>query len=152
MMYFHRYGFITDFFEKRMNQSQGKDGIYESHFDDDDMFEICKRNDFVASIWKNNERFRTSRILYSPNMCMVIFQFRLCFSVINDPDKNDPNLFASNKIVTAKYSWWSFLFIFLYENFNPLVKFANFYFLCIAVLEVFYHCFIFIFSVLGLFH
>ena len=56
-----------------MNQSQGKDGIYESHFDDDDMFEICERSDFVANIWKNSMRFRISKLLYSLNMCMVIF-------------------------------------------------------------------------------
>lgn len=59
-------------------------------------------------------------------------------SLINEAAKNEVFEFADNKIITSKYTWWNFLFIFLYENFNPLVKFANFYFLCVAILEVLY--------------
>lgn len=44
--------------------------------------------------------------------------------------------FASNEVITSKYTWWNFLFIFLYENLNPLNKFANFYFVCVAICEV----------------
>ena len=43
--------------------------------------------------------------------------------------------FASNEVITSKYTWWNFLFIFLYENLNPLNKFANFYFVCVAICE-----------------
>ena len=57
-------------------------------------------------------------------------------SVINDAEANAGQNFATNKVITSKYTWWNFIFIFLYENLNPLNKFANFYFVCVAICEV----------------
>ena len=73
-------------------------------------------------------------------LCIIRFLDHVTISVINDNSKNDPALFSDNKIITSKYTWWNFIFIFLFENFNPLVKFANFYFLCVAILEVLMVC------------
>ena len=44
--------------------------------------------------------------------------------------------FATNEVVTSKYTFWSFLPLFLWENLNPWNKFANFYFVCVAICEV----------------
>ena len=60
-------------------------------------------------------------------------------SILNNADGNLDKGFASNTIITSKYSWWNFLILFLYENLNPFNKFANFYFVCVAVLEVITH-------------
>ena len=56
--------------------------------------------------------------------------------MVNDAEANLDKGFASNKVITSKYTWWNFLFLFLYENLNPFNKFANFYFLCVAICEV----------------
>lgn len=44
--------------------------------------------------------------------------------------------FKSNFIKTSKYEWWNFFPKFLFEEFNPYLKFANCYFLIIAGLQV----------------
>lgn len=56
--------------------------------------------------------------------------------IINNAEANEAQHFASNQVITSKYTWWNFLFIFLYENLNPFNKFANFYFVCVAICEV----------------
>lgn len=43
--------------------------------------------------------------------------------------------FPDNKIKTSKYEWYTFLFLFLAEEFNPNTKVANCYFLFIAALQ-----------------
>ena len=59
-------------------------------------------------------------------------------SQIKNPDANVDKGFSNNEVITSKYTWWNFLFIFLYENLNPFNKFANFYFVCVAICEVTY--------------
>ena len=49
---------------------------------------------------------------------------------------NNLKLLSNDEVITSKYTWWNFIFIFLYENLNPLNKFANFYFVCVAICEV----------------
>lgn len=44
-------------------------------------------------------------------------------------------LFCSNFIKTSKYELWSFLPLFLLEEFNPITKIANCYFLVIAGMQ-----------------
>lgn len=56
--------------------------------------------------------------------------------VINNPEANAAGNFANNEVVTSKYTALNFIPLFLYENLNPVNKFANFYFLCVACLEV----------------
>ena len=43
--------------------------------------------------------------------------------------------FVDNRIKTSKYEPWTFLVLFLLEEFNPYTKVANLYFLCIAILQ-----------------
>jgi magnesium-transporting ATPase (P-type) len=43
--------------------------------------------------------------------------------------------FCSNVIVTHKYEWYSFLPLFLLEEFNPFTKLAHIYFLFISILQ-----------------
>jgi hypothetical protein len=47
--------------------------------------------------------------------------------------ENDRKKYVSNKISTAKYQWWNFLFKNLFEQFMRL---SNFYFLGISLLQV----------------
>lgn len=68
--------------------------------------------------------------------CNGLFSSSLYGRIINQADENVKQGFASNKVITSKYTWWNFIFLFLYENLNPFNKFANFYFLCVAVCEV----------------
>lgn len=56
--------------------------------------------------------------------------------VVNDTKANEDQGFATNEVITSKYMWWNFLPIFLWENLNPFNKFANFYFVCVAICEV----------------
>ncbi len=44
--------------------------------------------------------------------------------------------FRDNKVKTSKYEWYSFVPLFLLEEFNPRVKVANVYFLIIAALQM----------------
>lgn len=44
--------------------------------------------------------------------------------------------FFPNMVRTSKYKFYSFLPIFLWEEFNPAAKIANVYFIFIAVLQV----------------
>ena len=55
---------------------------------------------------------------------------------MNDVDRNVDCDFASNTIITSKYTLLNFIPLFLWENLNPWNKFANFYFVCVAILEV----------------
>lgn len=56
--------------------------------------------------------------------------------MINDPESNsDPIIFCPNTIITSKYTWYNFLPLFLLINLNPITKFANFYFVIVAVLQ-----------------
>ena len=57
-------------------------------------------------------------------------------SVLNNEEANMDQGFAANEVVTSKYTFWSFLPLFLWENLNPWNKFANFYFVCVAICEV----------------
>lgn len=59
--------------------------------------------------------------------------------VINNPEANSAGNFATNELVTSKYTALNFIPLFLYENLNPVNKFANFYFLCVACMEVAIH-------------
>ena len=43
--------------------------------------------------------------------------------------------FVSNMVRTAKYEYYNFLPMFLWEEFNPATKIANVYFLFIAALQ-----------------
>ena len=43
--------------------------------------------------------------------------------------------FCNNIIITHKYEWYSFLPLFLLEEFNPLTKLAHIYFLFISILQ-----------------
>jgi phospholipid-translocating P-type ATPase (flippase) len=43
--------------------------------------------------------------------------------------------FRNNFVKTSKYEWYNFLFKFLMEEFNPMTKMANVYFLLVAVLQ-----------------
>lgn len=102
---------------------------------------ICK---ISCSLWLSVNMWKTVRIMsivmkaFLQRKCIHIIWNTSSYRIINDTSKNDSSIFADNVITTSKYTWWSFLFIFFYENFNPLIKFANFYFLCVAVLEVSY--------------
>ncbi|KNC84425.1 hypothetical protein SARC_03353 [Sphaeroforma arctica JP610] len=51
---------------------------------------------------------------------------------INDSIANEGEVFCTNYVTTAKYTWWSFLPIFLYEQFS---RYANMFFLFIAVIQ-----------------
>lgn len=42
---------------------------------------------------------------------------------------------GGNRVTTTRFTWWNFAFLFLYEQFDPRHKFANFYFLIICVLQ-----------------
>lgn len=55
---------------------------------------------------------------------------------MNDACRNVDSGFASNAIITSKYTFLNFIPLFLWENLNPWNKFANFYFVCVAILEV----------------
>ena len=55
---------------------------------------------------------------------------------MNDACRNVDSGFASNEIITSKYTFLNFIPLFLWENLNPWNKFANFYFVCVAILEV----------------
>lgn len=44
--------------------------------------------------------------------------------------------FCNNSIKTSKYEWYSFLGKFLMEEFNPMVKIANCYFILISSMQV----------------
>ena len=49
----------------------------------------------------------------------------------------EPNpLTASNSIKTALYTWWSFPTIGVLELLYPWKKFANFYFLCVGMIQM----------------
>ena len=52
---------------------------------------------------------------------------------INDSIKNSTKKFLHNGVTTAKYQWYSFLPIFLFEQFS---KYANVFFLFIAIIQV----------------
>ena len=55
---------------------------------------------------------------------------------INDEQENAKSKFASNNVITSKYTLWNFLPKFLFENLNPRYKFANFYFVIAGILQV----------------
>ena len=42
---------------------------------------------------------------------------------------------GGNRVTSTRFTWWNFVFLFLYEQFDPRHKFANFYFLVICVLQ-----------------
>jgi hypothetical protein len=46
----------------------------------------------------------------------------------NDADANDDADYADNTVVTSRYTWYSFVPLFLFEQFS---RFANFYFLVV---------------------
>jgi phospholipid-transporting ATPase len=52
---------------------------------------------------------------------------------VNDRTLNQTSKFVSNYVSTAKYSVYSFLFKFLYEQFS---KYANVFFLITAAIQV----------------
>ena len=54
---------------------------------------------------------------------------------INDPIKNETSKFLHNRITTGKYNVLTFLPIFLWEQFS---KYANLFFLFIAIIQVFF--------------
>ena len=51
----------------------------------------------------------------------------------NDPIKNNLQKFLHNRITTGKYNIFSFIFLFLWEQFS---KYANLFFLSIALIQV----------------
>ena len=52
---------------------------------------------------------------------------------INDPEENRKKKFCSNKISTTKYNVFSFIFLFLFDQFR---RYANLFFLFIIILQV----------------
>ena len=52
-----------------------------------------------------------------------------------DPPNSQESEFVSNMVRTAKYEYYNFLPMFLWEEFNPATKIANVYFLFIAALQ-----------------
>lgn len=54
-------------------------------------------------------------------------------SATTPPEDEEEEYFASNEITTAKYTWWSFVPVFLYLTFQ---KTANLYFLLIAIFQM----------------
>ena len=101
-------------------------------------------NESYIRLWHYRKAAKTyrqsiQRVKESPKK--RVYHFILYFTdslnrIINDADANMDQGFSTNEVITSKYTWWNFLFIFLYENLNPLTKFANFYFLCVAICEV----------------
>eukprot|EP01134_Creolimax_fragrantissima_P006623 CFRG6623T1 len=51
---------------------------------------------------------------------------------INEQMANESIQYCTNYVTTAKYTWWSFLPIFLYEQFS---RYANLFFLFIAIIQ-----------------
>eukprot|EP00468_Gymnochlora_sp_CCMP2014_P001334 CAMPEP_0167741550 /NCGR_PEP_ID=MMETSP0110_2-20121227/918_1 /TAXON_ID=629695 /ORGANISM="Gymnochlora sp., Strain CCMP2014" /LENGTH=1401 /DNA_ID=CAMNT_0007625613 /DNA_START=124 /DNA_END=4329 /DNA_ORIENTATION=- len=65
-----------------------------------------------------------------PRKCSNCFWPWSCF----EGDKR-ARIYGTNKIESTKYTWYNFLFKNLYEQSVPWLKPANFYFICIAILQ-----------------
>lgn len=77
-------------------------------------------------------RRRARRCMQNPSFRLISTLFRF----INDEQENAKSKFASNNVITSKYTLWNFLPKFLFENLNPRYKFANFYFVIAGILQV----------------
>ena len=77
--------------------------------------------------------------VFAKHVYVVGWNCLYVYRVINNTEANATGNFSSNEVITSKYTPLNFIPLFLYENLNPMNKFANFYFLCVACLEVTHH-------------
>jgi hypothetical protein len=111
---------------------------------------MCASSERPLRDWNSNKRYGTHGLTGSPRRRVLGWWERLQKIIvdwkrsrervepnrtiyINDPGENRRNKFCSNKISTTKYNVFSFIFLFLFDQFR---RYANLFFLFIVALQV----------------